>query len=126
MTGRITLVGAGEMMSAMSSLHRVALQRLGAPARPVFLDTTAGFETNVDAIVEKAVEYYAHHLQTELRVARFRHRERATPAETAAAVATIREANLIFAGPGQPHVRDPAVARVAGVGCGVAAVPGGG
>ena len=102
MTGRITLVGAGEMMSAMSSLHRVALQRLGAPARPVFLDTTAGFETNVDAIVEKAVEYYAHHLQTELRVARFRHRERATPAETAAAVATIRDANLIFAGPGSP------------------------
>ena len=61
MTGRITLVGAGEMMSAMSSLHRAALQKLGEPARPVFLDTTAGYETNVDAIAEKAVEYYAHH-----------------------------------------------------------------
>ena len=89
-------------MSAMSSLHRVALQRLGAPPRPVFLDTTAGFETNIDAIVEKAVEYYAHHLQTELRVARYRHREHSTPEETAAAVTTIRDANLIFAGPGSP------------------------
>jgi len=87
MTGRITLVGAGELMSAMSSLHRAALQRLGEPPRPVFLDTAAGFETNVDAIVEKAVEYYAHHLQTELRVARYRHRERSSPGETAAAVA---------------------------------------
>jgi hypothetical protein len=35
-------------------------------------------------------------------VARYRHRERVTPAETAAAVAAIREANLIFAGPGSP------------------------
>ncbi len=102
MTGRITLVGAGELMSAMSSLHRVALQRLGGPAKPVFLDTAAGFETNVDAIVEKAVEYYAHHLQTDLKVARFRHRERAAPADTAAAVSAIRDANLIFAGPGSP------------------------
>ena len=102
MTGRITLVGAGELMSAMSSLHRVALQRLGAPARPVFLDTTAGFETNVDAIAEKAVEYYAHHLQCELRVARYRTREQTSPAETATAVAAIRDANLIFAGPGSP------------------------
>jgi hypothetical protein len=102
MTGRITLVGAGELMSAMSSLHRAAFQRLNTPPRPVFLDTTAGFETNVDAIVEKAVEYYAHHLQTELRVARYRHRDRATPEELAAAVATIRESNLIFAGPGSP------------------------
>jgi hypothetical protein len=86
----------------MSSLHRVALQRLGATPKPVFLDTTAGFETNVDAIVEKAAEYYAHHLQTELRVARYRHRDRSTPEELAAAVATIRDANLIFAGPGSP------------------------
>lgn len=102
MTGRITLVGAGELMSAMSSLHRAALQRLGAPAKPVFLDTTAGFETNVDAIVEKAVEYYAHHLQTELRVARYRHRDRATPEDIAGAVSTIRDSNMIFAGPGSP------------------------
>ena len=64
MAGRITLIGAGEMMSAMSGLHRAALRQLGEPPRPVFLYTTAGFETNVDAIVEKAVEYYAHHLQT--------------------------------------------------------------
>jgi cyanophycinase-like exopeptidase len=102
MTGRITLVGAGELMAAMSGLHRAALQKLGAPAKPVFLDTAAGFETNVDAIAEKAVEYYAHHLQTELRVARYRHRERESANDTAAAVAAIRDANLIFAGPGSP------------------------
>jgi len=102
MTGRITLVGAGELMAAMSSLHRAALRRLQGPPRPVFLDTTAGFETNVDAIAEKAVEYYAHHLQAELRVASYRHRERTPPAQVAAAVAAIRASNFIFAGPGSP------------------------
>jgi hypothetical protein len=102
MTGRITLVGAGELMAAMSSIHRAALKRLGKTARVVFLDTTAGFETNVDAIAEKAVEYYAHHLQTDLRIASYRHREACTPSQLAATVAAIRDANLIFAGPGSP------------------------
>jgi cyanophycinase-like exopeptidase len=102
MTGRITLVGAGELMAAMSSIHRAAIARLGAPPRAVFLDTTAGFETNVDAISAKAVEYYAHHLQTDLHVISYRHRDRASTADVASAVAAIRDANLIFAGPGSP------------------------
>ena len=102
MTGRLTLVGAGELMAAMSSEHRAVLNRLDAPARPVFFDTTAGFETNVEAIVAKAVEYYSHHLQTDLRVASYRHRDRASATEIAAAIAEIRAANLIFAGPGSP------------------------
>jgi cyanophycinase-like exopeptidase len=102
MTGRITLVGAGELMAAMSSIHRTAIKRLGKPPKAVFLDTTAGFETNVDAIGEKAVEYYGHHLQTELRIASYRHREAVSASQLAAAVAMIRDANLIFAGPGSP------------------------
>ena len=102
MTGRITLVGAGELMAAMSSIHRAAIKRLGAPARAVFLDTTAGFETNVDAIGAKAVEYYTHHLQANLTIASYRHRDDASTEEVATAVTAIREANLIFAGPGSP------------------------
>ncbi len=102
MTGRITLVGAGELMAAMSSLHRAAIKRLGAPPRPVFLDTTAAFETNASAISVKAIEYYAHHLQTDLTIASFPHREYASTTEVASTVAAIRDANLIFAGPGSP------------------------
>ena len=101
MVGRIHLVGAGEMMSSMSSLHRAALGRLSGAPHPVFLDTTAAFETNIDAIVEKAVEYYAHHLQTKLHVARYRHKD-AAPGDIAAAVSEVRAANMIFAGPGSP------------------------
>jgi cyanophycinase-like exopeptidase len=102
MTGRITLVGAGELMAAMSSIHRAAIKRLGKPPRAVFLDTTAGFETNVDAINAKAIEYYAHHLQTNLTVASYRHRDDTPTSEVVSTVAAIRDANLIFAGPGSP------------------------
>ncbi len=102
MSGRIILVGAGEMMAAMSGIHRAALARLQGSPRPVFLDTAAGFETNADAIAAKAVEYYQHHLQTNLEIARYHHRDQSSPAEVAAAVAAIRGANMIFAGPGSP------------------------
>ncbi|HXG36169.1 MAG TPA: cysteinyl-tRNA synthetase, partial [Dehalococcoidia bacterium] len=102
MSGVVTLIGAGELMSATSHLHRAALQRVGGPVSAVFLDTTAGFETNVEAIVQKAVEYYRHHLQTELRVVHYPHAGKATPAETAAAINEIRSTNFIFAGPGSP------------------------
>lgn len=100
--GLLTLVGAGELMPAMSSMHRDALSRVPGAPRPVFLDTTAGYESNVEAITSKAVEYYALRLQTELRVASYRHAGRATPAETARAIADIRSANFLFAGPGSP------------------------
>lgn len=102
MLGRITLVGAGELMPAMSSVHRTVLGRLSEPPRPVFLDTPAGFETNVDNIIEKAIEYYDRYLQTKLRIASYRHRDRESAASVGAAVAALRDANLIFAGPGSP------------------------
>jgi cyanophycinase-like exopeptidase len=102
MQGKVVLVGAGELMASMARVHRDALAALGQPPRPVFLDATAGFETNVDAIIEKAVEYYRHYLQTDLSVARYRHREQATPNDVATALAAIKAANLIFAGPGSP------------------------
>ena len=39
---------------------------------------------------------------TDLAVAHYRHRELSSPTEIAAAVAEIRRANMIFAGPGSP------------------------
>ena len=83
----------------MSSLHRAALSRLGGQPKPVFLDTTAAFETNIDGIVEKAVEYYSHHLQTKLAVARYRHKNQPA-ADIAAAVNEIRNARVSLFGVG--------------------------
>ncbi len=102
MPGTITLIGAGELAPAGSKLHRPALAGLEPTARPVFLDTPAGFETNVEAITAKAVEYYHRHFHLELGVAHYGHRAEAGEPEAAAAIAAIRAANLILAGPGSP------------------------
>jgi hypothetical protein len=100
--GMLTLIGAGELMPASSKLHRDVLATLKAEPRAVFLDTTAGFESNAGAITAKAVEYYKRRLQTDLIVASFGHAVRATATDIAGAIANIRVANLIFAGPGSP------------------------
>lgn len=89
-------------MPAMSSIHREILSHVEGQVRAVFLDTTAGYETNVEAITAKAVEYYSLRLQTELAVASFRHASRASLADSGRAVAQLRNANFIFAGPGSP------------------------
>lgn len=102
MNGILTLIGAGELMPAMSPAHREALALVPPPVRAVYIDTVAGFETNADAITSKAVDYYAHRLQTELHVASHRHARRTTEAELARAIAEVRAANFIFAGPGSP------------------------
>lgn len=100
--GTLTLVGAGEFMPAMSRAHRAALARLTDAPRAVFLDTPAGFETNVDTICAKATDYYTRRLHTELRIASYRHAERTSAADAARAVAAIRAANFILVGPGSP------------------------
>jgi cyanophycinase-like exopeptidase len=100
--GQLTLIGAGELMPATSRLHREAMAGLKENVRAIFLDTTAGFESNIEAITSKAVEYYSQRLQTDLEIVSFRHATRASEAEVARAVATVRSANFIFAGPGSP------------------------
>lgn len=89
-------------MPAMGKIHREALAQVQGAVEAVFIDTTAGFETNADAITAKAVEYYRHRLQTDLRVATYRHGKNASMADVARAVAQVRSANYIFAGPGSP------------------------
>ncbi len=89
-------------MPSMSRIHREVLGGLGEAPRPVFLDSPAGFEPNAAGIAEKAVEYYRRYLQTELHVAHDAHRDSARPSDVAAAIAAIRDSNLVFAGPGSP------------------------
>ena len=102
MTGRITLIGAGEMMSAMSPLHRAVLGLLREPPRPVFLDTTAGFETNVDGDRRQGRRVLRAPPQPSSASRATAIENGPAAAEIAAAVNEIRDANMIFAGPGSP------------------------
>jgi cyanophycinase-like exopeptidase len=85
----------------MVRVHRALLEALGEPARPVFLDTPAGFEMGVEGIAARFIDYFHSSLGLDLRVARYRHRED-PPREQAEALGALTQANYIVAGPGSP------------------------
>ncbi len=99
--GSIALIGSGELADAMAETHRAIMARLEGPVRPVFLDTPAGFESNIDALDRKAVEYFRRHFGLRLDVARYR-TGRESAQEVSAALRAIGQANYILAGPGSP------------------------
>ncbi len=99
--GPVALIGSGELADGMAEVHRSLMARLREPAQPVFVDTLAGFEVNIDQTDEKAKAYFKRNFDLDLTVARYR-ATRANPESTAAAVNAISTANYIFAGPGSP------------------------
>ncbi|HET7010484.1 MAG TPA: hypothetical protein VFI11_06885 [Anaerolineales bacterium] len=101
MVGRLTLMGSGETAAGMVRVHRALLESLEEAPRPVFLDTPAGFESGVEGIAARFVEYFRTSLDLDLRVARYRHRDD-PPRARAEALEALTEANYIVAGPGSP------------------------
>ncbi len=99
--GSIVLIGSGELSDSMAETHRQLMARLNEPPRPVFLDTPAGFELNIDLICEKATAYFKRHFALDLSVARYRKTDM-SPTEEAAALMAVQNANYILAGPGSP------------------------
>ena len=70
--GTITLIGSGEMSPGMSKTHREVISAVPSPLEPVFLDTPAGFQLNVDQISEKAIRYFKKHFNLNLTIASFK------------------------------------------------------
>src|SRR3974390_685803 len=100
--GTLTFMSSGEMSARLSPAHRAVLSRLSEPLRAIFLDTPAGFQENAEALAEKAVEYFGHNLEQELRTVSFKSLKETTPDRVREVAEEIRAANYIFAGPGSP------------------------
>jgi cyanophycinase-like exopeptidase len=100
--GSVTLIGSGEMSPGMSKIHRSLMSAIKDPLKPVFIDTPAGFQPNVRQISEKAVQYFKKHFGVNLTIASFRSASEASEEETRRALAALKDANYIFAGPGSP------------------------
>lgn len=100
MRGLLVLMGSGETTPTMTSTHRKVVERLGK-ARCVMLDTPFGFQENWDQIVDKTAEYFLHSVGQELGLAHLKAAD-VPPLELETAMARLREANFIFAGPGSP------------------------
>ena len=98
----LAVLGSGETSPTMVKVHRALLDRVGPPPVPaVVLDTPFGFQANADELTARAQAYFAASVGTELGVASFRSADvDALTRETA--VARVRAARYVFAGPGSP------------------------
>lgn len=102
----LAIMGSGETAPTMAKVHRGVLDRLGeglgsraVPA--VALDTPYGFQENADQLSARTVDYFRQSVGYEIDVARFRAADD-DPVARERAMAQIRAAAYVFAGPGSP------------------------
>ena len=100
--GTLTLMGSGEMTTTMVHVHRYIMDQIKGIVQPVFIDTPANFELNVDSISQRAVEYFTTHFSLPLDTISFPTANYPTPAQMEAVLRKLRRANYLFAGPGSP------------------------
>jgi hypothetical protein len=98
----LTIMGSGETTPTMAKVHRSVLDRLGErPVPAVILDTPYGFQENADDITDRTVEYFRTTVGAPFTVASFLSADAdALTRETA--LVRIRDARLVFTGPGSP------------------------
>ena len=98
----LAIMGSGETAPTMAKVHRALFERLGpAPVPGVILDTPYGFQENADELSARTVRFFAESVGREVRIASYRTRD--VDAVTAAtAVARLRSARYVMAGPGSP------------------------
>jgi len=98
----LTIMGSGETTPTMARVHRSILDRLGEGSVPaVVLDTPYGFQENADDITDRTVEYFRSTVGAPFSVASFRSADADVLARETA-LARIRDARLVFTGPGSP------------------------
>ncbi len=97
--GRLVIMGSGETAPTMVEVHRSALRAAGeGPA--LLLDTPYGFQENADDITEKAIAYFERNVGRAVTPLVWRHRLDGTDLDRA--LAAVRGARSVFAGPGSP------------------------
>ncbi len=100
----LAIMGSGETAPTMAKVHRALFERLEAGASPVpaaILDTPYGFQENADELSSRTLEFFATSVGRPVAVASYRSRE-VDGLVLATAVARIREARYVMAGPGSP------------------------
>lgn len=99
----LTIMGSGETAPTMVKLHRQVAEHLGAGEhRAVFLDTPFGFQENADELCQRTVEYFRQSVGHEIAVAGLPRPIGMDTLALESALAELRRAELLFAGPGSP------------------------
>jgi hypothetical protein len=99
----LAIMGSGETAPTMVKPHRQLFERLGpTPGPAVLLDTPYGFQANADDISARAVEYFAASVGQPVEALELRRVEGGDPVRIEAALARLKAARWVFAGPGGP------------------------
>jgi cyanophycinase-like exopeptidase len=97
----LVIMGSGETSPTMVTIHQKLLARVGsAPA--VLLETPFGFQENASDISEKAVAYFRASVGREVTPIGLRAPADEPELDTDRALALVRAAGWLFAGPGSP------------------------
>jgi hypothetical protein len=100
MSGRLIVMGSGEVAPALVATHRAGIEAAGAESVTI-LDTPFGFQENAEQLTERLVEYFDTSLRMPVEVASLRRPD--APAVTREQMlATVRRSRYVFAGPGSP------------------------
>ncbi|MEM9515434.1 MAG: hypothetical protein AAGA42_11320 [Actinomycetota bacterium] len=102
----LAIMGSGETAPTMKAPHRAIFERLeaakGGPVSAVLLDTPFGFQENAPILAAKAVEYFRESVGRDVDVAGLTSTTDADVVAVERAIAAIRGADWLFAGPGSP------------------------
>jgi hypothetical protein len=101
MTRLLVIMGSGETTPTMIKTHRRIFEGLPAHSTAVLMDTPYGFQLNADEISAKAVGYFAQSVGRRVDVVSWR-RDLPPGLARERALAELRAASWIFAGPGSP------------------------
>jgi len=100
----LAIMGSGETAPTMAKVHRALFERFEpatAPVAAAILDTPYGFQENADELSSRTLEFFATSVGRPASVASYRSRD-VDGVTLATAVARIREARYVMAGPGSP------------------------
>ena len=100
MSRLLVIMGSGETAPTMVKVHRAVFERTG-PGQAVLLDTPYGFQTNCAELTRRTQAYFANSLGRRVLAARWP-RDPGPGPERERALALLREARWVFAGPGSP------------------------
>ncbi len=100
MSRLLVIMGSGETAPTMVKAHRVVFERTGdGPA--VLLDTPYGFQTNAEELTRRTRRYFADSVGRRVDAVRWPH-DPGPGADRERALAQLRDARWVFAGPGSP------------------------
>jgi len=101
----LVIMGSGETAPTMKTPHRRVFERIiasGHEPHPVMLDTPFGFQENAPILAASTTKYFSDSVGQDVAVAGLERTDTGDSAAIEAAMARIRDANWVFAGPGSP------------------------